>query len=631
MPSRAPSPASGGEPVGQRAMGRALGLLYLSGSALALLWTLLPHGPTGGDAVVRGMALLAATLGASLAAGAADRAPRWVFHLVIGCIQLVISVAFAAVGLAGAADNDIRLFYLWATPFAAFFFSPRAALRHGLWTATCLAVSLSLLPAPAAVQLRVWLMTAGTLAAVGLLVGAVAAKVHAAHAALQHAAWHDGLSGLANRGLFERRVNELLRRRDALGGAVHVLLVDLDRFKLVNDTYGHHTGDALIVAVSQRLRARLPASATIARMGGDEFAVVVASGVGPDDVAEDVEPDRVLAALTSAWHAPVRVGVTSLPVSGTVGVVTATAPGRTAESLLRDADVALYRAKHTARGTVRRFDGALREEVERRARIDAELGGALERGELRVAYQPVVDLVRERTGHVEALARWSTPTLGEVPPAEFVAVAEENRLIGAVGQVVLERAAGDLAAWRAVGHVDDDFGVAVHVSAGQLDEDFPGLVEGVLRRHRLPGRVLHLEVTESAVVGGTAGVAGEVLARVRALGVRVALDDFGTGFSSLSYLQRLPLDTLKVDRSFVAELGGPAPRTGLVAAVLDLARGLDLDVVAEGVETAEQADRLRALGVRWAQGRLFGRPVPAEELLAHLAGGRTVPVPRAGG
>lgn len=603
-------PPDAGTTMSGRAMGRALGALYLCGASLALLWTWLPHEAQHGDVVVRTMAVLAALLGASLLAGAADRTPRWSFHLVIGVIQVVIAVAYAAASLP---DNDIRLFFLWATPFAAYFFTPRAALLHGLWTASCLTTALASTDVTPGVGLRVLLMTLGTLAAVGLLVGLAAEGSRRSRRQLQHAAWHDGLSGLPNRELFARRVGAALTERDRVGGSVHLLLVDLDHFKLVNDTYGHHAGDALITVVAPRLQSAAGSGATVARMGGDEFALVVAD---PDD-------DRLeglLERLSEVWAEPVLLGDVLVPVSGSAGLVSCTAPGRDAETLLRDADVALYRAKQTQRGTVRRFDGTLRVEVERRARLDLELRGAVVRQELSVVYQPVVELPTGRTVGAEALLRWTHPELGPVPPSEFVPVAEENGLVVPVGRFVLERAARDVARWRAAGQVDDDFAVAVNVSVRQLDEDFPDELARLLLAYGLPTSALTVEVTESVLLDGTLW-SGSVLSRLRANGTRVALDDFGTGYSSLSYLQRLPMDTLKIDRSFVGELGGDRPRTALVAAVVDLARSLGMSVVAEGVETPEQKLRLRGLGVQHAQGWLFSRPLSAQELVQHLVVG----------
>ncbi len=597
-----------GLPFSRRGMGRALGVLYLSGAGLAALWTALPHGSRDGDRVLVAMIVLAACLGAALLAGAADRAPTAVFHGVIGVIQVVISVAFAATG---AADSDIRLFYLWATPFAAVLFTPQVARRHCLFTALCLAVALSTTPAPVLVQLRVFLMTTGTLVAVAVLVGHVTHGMRRSQRLLQHAAWHDSLSGLPNRDLFDRRTTEALAARDARGGTVHVLLVDLDHFKLVNDTYGHHAGDELIYAVAQRLQGALGETALVARMGGDEFAVMLADPTGELDL------DVVLARLPGVWADPVGLSRAVVPVSASVGVTSCAEPGRTAEQLLRDADVALYRAKRTRRGSVRAFDAVLRVEVERRTRLDHEMHGAVARGELSLVYQPVVDLVTGRTVGAEALLRWHSPVLGPVSPAEFVPLAEENGLVVPIGRFVLMQAAADVARWRAEGTVDEQFSVAVNVSVRQLAGSFPEELGRLLDGHGLPPSALTVEITESVLLDGTV-YSGRVLSQLRRGGTRVSLDDFGTGYSSLSYLQRLPMDVLKIDRSFVGELDGPSPRTGLVSAVLDLARSLGMGVVAEGVETVEQADRLRLLGVERAQGWLFARPLRAVDLVSHL-------------
>ena len=594
-------------PLSPRSIGRTLGVLYLSGATLAWLWTLLPHPAPEGDLGVRAMIVVALLMGGGLSLGVADRAPLWAFHLVIGAIQVVIAVAYLG---AQVPDNDIRLFFLWATPFAAYFFTPRAALLHGLWTALCLVGALGQTEASAGVGLRVLLTTLGTLAAVGLLVGFAAGSSRRSRRLLQHTAWHDGLSGLPNRVLFEQRVGSALAERDRRGGSVHLLLVDLDHFKLVNDTYGHHAGDELISVVAPRLQEAVGAGATVARMGGDEFAVVLS------DPVED-RLDGLLERLSRVWSEPVRLDGGLVPVSASAGLATCSGPGGSAETLLRDADVALYRAKQTHRGSVRRFDRTLRVEVERRTRLDHELRGAAARGELTVVYQPVVAMATGRTVAAEALLRWHHPELGPVPPSEFVPVAEDNGLVVPIGRFVLEEVARDVGAWRSAGTVGDDFTVAVNVSVRQLGEEFPDTFARLLLRHGLPASALTVEVTESVLLDGTLW-SGTVLSRLRSAGTRVALDDFGTGYSSLSYLQRLPMDTLKIDRSFVSELDGDRPRIGLVQAVVDLARSLGMDVVAEGVETTEQAQRLLGLGVERAQGWLFARPLGADDFVDRL-------------
>ncbi|MDQ1601114.1 MAG: hypothetical protein QOD68_2588 [Actinomycetota bacterium] len=594
-------------------MARALGVLYGCGGSLALVWTELPHSHQGGDRVVVAMALTAIALGLVLVFGPTDRLPMWTFHLIIAVIQVVISVAYVAVG---TPTNDIRLYYAWATPYAAFFFGRRAAVGHSLWTAACLAGSLVLIDGAPVVSLRVWLMTMGAVVAVGSLVSIVAARMRAGRDLLHTAATHDPLTGLANRRGFAVALDAALDRRQD-GGSVVVLLVDLDHFKLVNDTHGHHVGDEMLVELAPRLAASVRAGDLVARMGGDEFAIVCEDRAGGMDLTE------LLTRLDAVWALPVALEAGELPVSGSIGVVVCTGPDDTAESLLRDADVALYRAKADRRGSTVIYDPSLRAGLARRATLDQALRGALARAELSLAFQPVVDLDTGRWVGAEALLRWTSPELGVVPPAEFIPVAEDRGQIGPIGDWVLDQACRQLVGWRADGLVDGDFAVAINVSGRQLRAGFAPRVVATLDRYGLPPRAVHLEITESVLLDDSRATT-EALAELRATGSPMLLDDFGTGYSSLSYLQRLPLEGLKIDKSFVADITISPQRRTLVSAMLAMADGLGLDVVAEGVETQEVADGLRQLGCRRAQGYLWARPESAE-VFAHLLAASRVP------
>ena len=590
-------------------MARTLGVLYASGATLALVWTLLPHDDHAGDGVVVAMAVLALAMGLTMALGPTNRLPMWSFHVVIALIQLVISIAYVAVGSPG---NDIGLFYAWATPYAAFFFGRRAAIAHSVWTCACLTGSLVLMDTQPAVALRVWLMTTGLIVAVGSLVGIVATRMRASQTLLHHAAMHDPLTGLVNRRGFADVLEDAIVRRNAQDGRVVVLLVDLDRFKLVNDTYGHHVGDQLLVQVAPRLLAAVRTGDLVARMGGDEFAVVCEDATGTLDIAALVER------LRTAWVEPVALERGDLPVSGSVGVALCSSPADTAESLLRDADVALYRAKAVERGSAVVYDASMRADLGRRAALDHALRGALARGELDLVFQPVVDLATGQPVAAEALLRWTSADLGVVPPAEFVPVAEDLGLIRDIGAWCLEQACELLAGWRRDGLVGPDFAVAINVSGRQLRPGFAAVVADAAARHGLPAGVLHLEITESVLLDDSRATA-DSLAELHSLGTPLLLDDFGTGYSSMSYLERLPISGLKIDKSFVADVHASPRRRTLVAAMLTMADGLGLGVVAEGVDSNDVAETLRDLGCRRAQGDLWAKPEDTIRFATRLA------------
>ncbi len=432
-------------------------------------------------------------------------------------------------------------------------------------------------------------------------------------AELAHRATHDDLTGLANRALLMAVLDQAVERLGTDPGHLSLLFLDLDRFKVVNDSLGHATGDELLCQVARRLGGVLRPGDVLARLGGDEFTLLL-----PD---ADVDTACAVAArLQDALRPPVDVGGTTFEVTASIGVVETDRPTPPAD-LLRWADAAMYRAKELGRNRVATFDDVLRAEVSERIELDRELSHALERDELEVHFQPEVDLLTARTVGVEALVRWRHPTRGLVPAVRFVPLAEENGTIVPLGRWVLAESCAAAAGWIADRLVDEDFVVRVNLSARQLDQ--PGLADEVARLLELtgvePGR-LCLEITETALMRDAA-VGLRVLTELRAVGVRLAVDDFGTGYSSLSFLKRFPLDVLKIDRSFVDGLPDDAEDTAIATTILHLARSLDLDVTAEGVETEEQRRALLDLGCERAQGYLFGRPMPAEDLVAHLTSG----------
>ncbi|MBE8524888.1 EAL domain-containing protein [Amycolatopsis sp. H6(2020)] len=426
-------------------------------------------------------------------------------------------------------------------------------------------------------------------------------ETRAISAQLAHDATHDPLTRLANRTLVLGRLD--VRER----GAVTVLFLDLDKFKVINDSLGHSVGDQVLRIVGERLRRSSGRDDLVGRLGGDEFVVVTAEVTDPAEV-------RALAEhLRAALAEPLGVLGRQLHLDASIGVVLVGRDDRrSAEDLLRDADIAMYQAKTLGRGRHHFFDVGLRERMQRRLRMEQDLRDAVHDGQLWPAYQPVVDL---RTGEmvaVEALLRWTHPRQGAISPAEFIPLAEESDLINVIGKEMLRATTRELAARRARQGLD--LTLKVNLSTRQLDD--PHLVPAVqdaLAATGLPAGALCLEVTESALMRDQEA-AGEVLASLRSLGVLLAIDDFGTGYSSLAQLRRLTLDTLKIDRSFITGIAESRDAEAIVTSIIAMAHAVDLTVIAEGVESAEQVELLRALGCDQAQGYHLGRPVSAAEL-----------------
>ncbi len=430
---------------------------------------------------------------------------------------------------------------------------------------------------------------------------------------LRYEATHDVLTGLGNRALLDAAIRAELAGAGRAGAVV--LLLDLDRFKEVNDTLGHHVGDALLTVVATRLVAALPATATVARLGGDEFAALVPM---PDEAAGTAttlpgtaERAAALAgAIAGSLALPVVLPEANLSTQASIGVALVTGDC-TASHLLRHADTAMYAAKETQAGIVVYTDELDRGRLERLALL-ADLHLALERDELTVCYQPKLDLGLDRITSVEALVRWQHPRLGTLGPDVFIPLAEANGLVAPLTRVVLAEALRQCAAWRAAGL---DLAVAVNLSARTVhDPGLPEQVNAALLRAGVPASRLILEITESAVMDDPLR-AVPILERIAAIGISLSLDDFGTGYSSLSYLQRLPVREVKIDRSFVTGLtAGDTTSQVLVNSIINLGRSLGLQVVAEGVEDAPTLELLRELGCHYVQGYHVGKPVPGSEV-----------------
>jgi diguanylate cyclase (GGDEF)-like protein/PAS domain S-box-containing protein len=433
---------------------------------------------------------------------------------------------------------------------------------------------------------------------------------------LRHDALHDALTRLPNRLLFMEHLARsiLLARRDE-SHLFAVLFLDLDRFKVVNDGLGHHVGDDLLVAVAGRLRASVRDTDTVARFGGDEFAVLL-------DAIPDLEfAIRAAERIQAAVSAPVSLSGYEVFTSATIGIaLSSTAYGRP-EYLLRNADMAMYRAKAAGMGRYEVFDRAMHAVALLRLQTETDLRHAQERGEFRVFYQPIVSLADGRITGMEALVRWLHPERGWVQPPDFVPAAEETGLIFALGGWVLTEACRQLVRWQRELPGGESLTVSVNLSVKQFAQaDLVEQVRRALDETGLSPASLRLEVTESIIVENLESAAA-TLARLKALGLQVYMDDFGTGYSSLSSLHRLPIDALKVDRSFVSRLGTEREASALVRTIATLAHNLDLVLIAEGVETARQLDSLRALKCEYAQGFFFSVPVDGETMGEMLARG----------
>ena len=419
-------------------------------------------------------------------------------------------------------------------------------------------------------------------------------------------AFSDSLTGLANRALLLDRLGRALKRRSRHPDYLFaVLFLDLDRFKLVNDSLGHNVGDELLRAVARRLKKCLRSQEdTVARLGGDEFTMFL------EDIKDETDATRVAERIHKELRISFQVDGHEVFTTSSIGIALSSTGYTQPEDLLRDADTAMYRAKALGKACYSMFDTAMHKRAVALLQMDHDLRRALEQKEFRLHYQPIVLLETVEVLGLEALLRWEHPERGLVPPAEFIPLAEETRLIIPIGRWVLEEACRQVRAWQA--QFGADVPVNVNLSGKQLSQrDLVDQITQILQEFSLDGRSLKLEITESMIMEDIESVI-TTLRQLKALGIQSSMDDFGTGYSSLSYLHRLPIDVIKIDRSFVSGSRSGVEKPEVVRTIITLARDLGMDVVAEGIETAEQLAQLRALGCKYGQGYLFSKPLNGE-------------------
>ena len=434
---------------------------------------------------------------------------------------------------------------------------------------------------------------------------------------LDHLAHHDQLTGLPNRLFLAVHLPEAINDARRAGATLAVLFLDLDRFKHINDSRGHETGDKLLKTVASRIRSTVRDEDVVVRMGGDEFIVVLKNVKTPQQVNETASR------INEALSAPVIVDGRPLVTTVSIGVSHYPRDGSDIGELLRHSDTAMYQAKDRGRNNFQLFSPGMDRKLKERIAIESSLRAAIEQKQLDVHYQPIIDIETHRVMGLEALLRWKHPLHGFVAPGRFIGVAEETGLIVPIGDFVLERVLSDAARWREMGW--SPVPVAVNISAVQLQRtDLPATIRRLTQLHGVKPSMLQVELTESAVFEHREARSGETsedgISRLRELGVRVAIDDFGTGYSSLSYLKRWRVDYVKIDRSFVRDLVTDMSDLAIVGAIIAMARHLNIQVIAEGIEGWQQLEKLRQLQCNLAQGFLFAKPTPASQCRRFLMG-----------
>lgn len=425
---------------------------------------------------------------------------------------------------------------------------------------------------------------------------------------LTHQALHDSLTALPNRTLFHERLERCVSRAGRSENYnFAVLMLDLDRFKLVNDTMGHLAGDLLLQTIARRVQPILRASDTIARLGGDEFAILLEEFKTPRDVV------KLIKRLSNIIEQPVHVGGKAIETTASIGIVLRTADYHSAQDIMRDADIAMYQAKAQGKGCFKVFNQSMHQQAMLALTMENDLASALRAEKLHIEYQPIIDALTLSIVGVEALARWNHPEQGPISPARFIPVAEDSGLIFKLGSWILEKSCTDMARWKQLFPLAKDMFISVNLSARQTSQSgLTTTVERALIASGLDAEALKLEITETAIMADPDS-ALQRISRLRDLGVKMAIDDFGTGYSSLAYLQRFPVDTLKIDRSFISSLLSDPECKEIVRAIVVLAHSLNLSVVAEGVETAEQLEVVKELQCGAVQGYYFHKPMLQEQ------------------
>jgi diguanylate cyclase (GGDEF)-like protein len=431
-----------------------------------------------------------------------------------------------------------------------------------------------------------------------------------------HQAFHDSLTGLPNRALFLDRLELAHARARRSGSPIAVLFMDLDSFKNVNDSLGHAAGDELLVLVAGRLRRWLRPSDTAARFGGDEFAILL------EDLDTSTAAQVVAQRVLDSLREPFAIQGQEVLVGASIGIASSAHPG--SDDLLRNADLAMYRAKGLGKARFQLFEPGMHVQVLERLELEVDLQRALDRAEMCVHYQPIIEMATAQVVGLEALVRWRHPVRGMIQPNDFVPLAEETGQIHRLGQWVLEQAVRDALAWNSGIRADTPVRVGVNLSARQLQEHtLVGQIAAVLSDTAFPAELLVLEITETVLMQDLEGTVGK-LQELKRLGVALSVDDFGTGYSSLQYLRRFPLDSLKIAKSFVDGVGGPSQDAAVARAIIELGTSFQLRVVAEGIERREQHARLIELGCTYGQGFLYSRPVPADQVEQLLVSGPLV-------
>jgi diguanylate cyclase (GGDEF)-like protein len=601
---REPSGETGGN--GSSLMSRAidpdaaLALMFAAGGTLGTLYMALPHWY-----VLRPYLILAASLAAIAFAPVIWLSRRRLGprsrHLVLGIGTIATSVAVFGVG-AGPSSMSTAYFYFWVVLYSAAFFSPVSAVGQLVFAGVLYGAALALNRAPEFISQ--WMLAMSALTVIVFFLATFASKVRQSADALTSQALHDTLTGLGNRALFFNQVDRALSRPRGKQDQVAVLCMDIDDFKMVNDSLGDPVGDRLLSAFARSLASLTPADDILARIGGDEFAILLGSGPQPQ-TAQDIAEQ-----IAETLRTPFQLGDTDVTVSVSVGISVAESSKTTCEELLRKADLAMYLAKQNGKGRFEIVRPGMLDDALKRLALITDLRHALDDSQFEVFYQPIVGVPDAMPAGAEALVRWHHPKRGLVTPDKLVDAAESTGLIVAIGDWVLNEACRQGQAWRQNRTTDDGFYVSVNVSPRQLAE--PEVINDVaraLRRSGLPPGALVLEITETSLMLDFQAALARLQA-FRDLGVRIAVDDFGTGYSSLNRLQSLPVDIVKIDKSFIDRIVLAANDRALVQSIIDVTHALGMISIAEGVEDPEQFSTLAELGCDAIQGYLFARPAP---------------------